>query len=356
MDAKARQRRFGRPAGVFFVAFSMALHCMAGTDAANSQTVEQFYKGKEVRVIISGAPASDYDMYARLITRLMTKYLPGNPAFIPQNMVGGGHLTATNYLYNVAAQDGSVIGGTARNIPYAALLKDPNARYDPVKFNWLGNPEVSAQICAVIAGVAVQNAEDLFEKELLIGGAGAASTPSQSALLFSRLLGMKFKLVDGYKSVPDVSLAMMRGEVHSVCQSLNALQGGNLQGWIADGRLKVLFNFEKEPIKGVKGLDAPSIYRFAKTAEQREILDFYTSGTRLGRPMLAPPNVPADRVAALRKAFIESVNDPVLREEVAKVGGEVTLVPGDEVQKIVADIMKTPVELAQRVEKMTSAK
>lgn len=340
------------PAAVATFAVSVSL----GAAAVQAQTVEQFYKGKEVRVIISGAPASDFDMYARLITKLMTKYLPGNPTFVPQNMVGGGHLTATNYLYNIAAKDGSVIGSTARNIPYAALLKDPNARFDPNKFNWLGNPEVSAQICAVVTGAPVQTAEDLLEKELLIGGAGAASTPSQSALLFSRVLGMKFKLVDGYKSVPDVSLAMMRGEVHSVCQSLNALQGGNLAGWIADGRLKVLFNFEKEPIKGVKGLDAPSIYKFAKTDEQRRILDFYTAGTRLGRPMLTPPDVPADRVAALRKAFTDSVNDPSLHEEVKKVGGEVTLVTGAELQKIVADIMATPFELARRVEELTSAK
>lgn len=354
MEAKGYCARPG--ARLRSVAAAAAILVAATGTAGAQQSVEQFYKGKEVKVIISGAPASDYDMYARLITRLMTKYLPGNPVFVPQNMVGGGHLTATNYLYNIAPKDGSVIGSTARNIPYAALLKDPNARFDPVKFHWLGNPEVSAQICAVIAGVPVQKAEDLLDKEMLIGGAGAASTPSQSALLFSRLLGMKFKLVDGYKSVPDVSLAMMRGEVHAVCQSLNALQGGNLQGWIAAGKLKVLFNFEKDPIKGVPGLDAPSIYKFAKTDEQRQILDFYTSGTRLGRPMLAPPNVPADRVAALRKAFIESVNDPVLREEVKKVGGEVTLVTGDELQKIVENIMATPIELAQKVEKMTSSK
>ena len=232
----------------------------AAPASAQAQSVEAFYKGREVKIIISGAPASDYDMYARLIGRLMTKYLPGAPTFVPQNMPGAGHLTATNYLYNIAPQDGSVIGMVARNIPHVALLRDPNARFDPNKFHWLGNPEISAQICAVVSGVPVQKAEDLFDKELLIGGAGAASTPSQTALLLSRLFGMKFKLVDGYKSVPDVSLAMIRREVHSVCQSLNALQGGNLQGWIADGRLKVLFNFEPEPIKGVPGLDAPSLY------------------------------------------------------------------------------------------------
>ncbi|MDB5509070.1 MAG: tripartite tricarboxylate transporter family receptor [Hyphomicrobiales bacterium] len=318
--------------------------------SADDEAVANFYRGRQVKVIISGAVGSDYDMYARLITRLMTRYLPGNPTFLPQNMPGAGHLTATNYLYSIAPQDGSVIGMVARNIPQVALLKEPNARFEPAKFQWLGNPEVSPQICATIAGVSVQKAEDLFKDDLLIGGAGAASSPSEVAHFLRGLLGMRFKLVEGYKSVPEVSLAMMRREVHAVCQSLYALQGGNLAGWIADGRLKVLFNFEKEP---VPGLDAPSIYRFLKTDEQLSLMNFFTAAARLGRPMLAPPNVPAERVAALRKAFIEAVNDPELHEEVRRVGGQVTLVTGEEVQSIVEGIMNTPIEVAQRVQAMT---
>lgn len=331
----------------------MALVQLTPAFAQPTPSVEAFYKGREVKIIISGAPASDYDMYARLIGRGMTKYLPGNPTFVPQNMPGAGHLTATNYLYNIAAQDGSVIGMVARNIPHVALLRDPNARFDPNKFLWLGNPEISPQICAATAVAPVKNARDLFEKELLIGGAGAASSPSQAALLLNRLLGTKFKLIDGYKSVPDVSLAMIRGEVHAVCQSLYALQGGNLQGWIEAGKLNVLFNFEREPLKGIK---APTIFEFAQTDEQRLILDFFGSGGKVGRPMLIPPNVPADRVAALRKAFIAAVNDPQLHEEVKKVGGHVTLVTGEELQKVVAQIMATPLDLARKVEQMTSAK
>lgn len=337
------------------VAGAVALAVFAGglASQALAQSVEEFYKGRQGRVIITGAVATDYDMYARLIVKLMTKYLPGNPTFVPQNMPGAGHITGTNWLYNIAPQDGSVIGMVARNMPHVALRKDPNVKFDPERFNWLGNPEVSAQICAVIAGVPVQKAEDLFHTELLIGGAGAGSGSSQTANLLSKLLGMKFKLIDGYKSVPDVSLAMMRGEVHAVCQSLNALQGGNLAGWIDAGKLKVLFNLEKQPIPG---LNAPSIYQLVKTDEQRTMLEFFTSGAQLGRPMLAPPNVPADRVAALREAFTKAVNDPELHAEVKKVGGEVTLVTGEEVQRIVAQIMNTPLELAQRAEDLASGK
>jgi tripartite-type tricarboxylate transporter receptor subunit TctC len=236
-----------------------------------------------------------------------------------------------------------------RNMPHVALTKMPNVQFDPVKFNWLGSPEVSHSVCVALTDVPVQKAEDLFTKELLVGGAGAGSAPSLTSLLLSNLLGMKLKLVEGYKSVPDVSLAMIRGEVHGVCQSLNALQGGNLAGWIAAGKLKVLFNLEPKPIPGI---NAPSIFDHAKTEEQRQILTLNASTAVMGRPMLLPPNVPARRVAALRKAFIEAVNDPGLKAEVEKVGGEVTLVTGEEMQKHVADIMATPPAIAEKMQKL----
>ena len=321
----------------------------ASEQRAQAQAPDDFYRGRQTRVIISAAPATDYDMFARLITAQMTKLLPGNPNFVAQNMPGAGGIIATNYLYNVAPQDGTVLGMVNRNMPHVALTKMANVQFDPVKFNWLGSPEVSHSVCVALTGVSVQKTEDLFTKELLVGGAGAGSAPSLTSLLLSNLLGMKLKLVEGYKSVPDVSLAMIRGEVHGVCQSLNALQGGNLAGWIAAGKLKVLFNLEPKPIPGI---NAPSIFDYAKTEEQRQILMLNASTAVMGRPMLLPPNVAAQRVAALRKAFIEAVNDPGLRTEVEKVGGEVTLVTGEEMQKHVADIMTTPPAIAEKMQKL----
>ncbi len=227
---------------------------IAGSHSAHSQqSVADFYRGKQIRVIISAAPATDYDMFARLISAQMTKTLPGNPTFLHQNMPGAGGIIATNNLYNIAPKDGTVIGMVNRNMPHVALTKMANVQFDPVKFNWLGSPEVSHSVCVALTGVPVQKAEDLFQHELLIGGAGSGSAPSITSNLLSNLLGMKFKLVEGYKSVPDVSLAMMRKEVHGVCQSLNALQGGNLAGWIAADKLKVLFNLEPKPLAEPQG-------------------------------------------------------------------------------------------------------
>jgi tripartite-type tricarboxylate transporter receptor subunit TctC len=202
--------------------------------------------------------------------------------------------------------------------------------------------------------VPVQRAEDLYKHELLIGGAGSGSAPSVTSHLLSNLLGMKLRLVEGYKSVPDVSLAMMRKEVHGVCQSLNALQGGNLQGWIAAGKLKVLFNLEPTPLTSLAGV--PTIFEHARTDEQRAVLRLNSSASVMGRPMLTPRNVPADRLSALRKAFIEAVNSPELKAEVLKVGGEVTLVTGEDMQKTVAEIMATPRAIADKMQHMMQAK
>ena len=210
-------------------------------------------------------------------------------------------------------------------------------------------------MCAALTGVPVQKAEDLFEHDLLIGGAGSGSAPSITSHLLSNLLGMKLKLVEGYKSVPDVSLAMMRKEVHGVCQSLNALQGGNLAGMDrgrqAQGAVQPRAGAAHEPVRA-----SATIFEFAKTDEQRAILTLNASTSIMGRPMLTPPNVPADRVAALRKAFIEAVNQPELKAEVEKVGGEVTLVTGEDMQKTVADIMATPPAIAEKMQRMIQAR
>jgi tripartite-type tricarboxylate transporter receptor subunit TctC len=317
------------------------------------QTVEEFYRGKQVRVISTGGAMTDYDMYARMITTLMTKYMPGNPTFVVQSMTGGGGIVGTNYLYNVAPHDGSVIGMVARNMPQVALVGDANVKFDPTKFQWLGSPEVSHGICAVVTGAKVQKFEDLLEHELLIGGTGAGSTGSQTATFLNRLLGTKFRLVEGYKTVPDVSLAMIKGEVEAVCQSLAGLKGGNLQGWIEAGKLKVLFNVEE---KRIPGLDAPSIFEFAKTDEQKQLLRVFSAAGEIGRPMLVPPNVPADRVRALREAFNKAVNDPEFLEQTKKLNLDITLVKGEEIQKIVERTMSTPKDLVAKFEKMISAK
>ena len=218
------------------------------------------------------------------------------------------------------------------------LLGDPNIRFDPQKLNWIGSPENTNRVCAAIAGVPVQKASDLFEHELVVGGGGSGSSISNTPLLLDKLLGMKFKLVEGYDTSQNIILAMERGELQGLCQTLAGLRTTR-PGWIEQGKFKILFNLERDP---VPGLDAPTIYDFTKTDEQREIIALYDSNLELGRPLIAPPGVPPERIAALRHAFAAMTEDADFKADAAKLGYVVTLRRGEEIQQSVARLMATP--------------
>jgi tripartite-type tricarboxylate transporter receptor subunit TctC len=264
-------------------------------------------------------------------------------------MPGGGQITATNHLFNAAPQDGSVIGMIGRNLPNDALLKKDGVRFDPVKFNWLGSPELTNRVCVAFEGAPTQKAQDLFQRDLLVGGAGAGTAVSTTPTLLARLLGMKFKLVEGYGSSQAVLLAMERGEVQGICQSLSSLRSSR-PDWFESGKLKVLFNTERHP---VAGLNAPSVFDFVKTDEQRKVLSLYTSSVELGRPIVAPPGVPKERVQALRKALGDTLKDPDLLEEAKKQGMEMTYVSGPEIETLIADLMSTPPDIVDKMRELT---
>src|SRR5687768_9102581 len=329
------------------VAVAPMLAALCAPVAANP--IEEFYRGKQVRFIISSATGGDYDQWSRLIARYLGKYIPGNPAIVPQNMPGGGQIIATNHLFNIADKDGSVIGMIGRNLPNDALIKKEGVRFDPVKFNWLGSPELTNRVCAAIEGAPVQKAQDLFQHELLVGGAGAGTAVSNTPTLLSRLLGMKFKLVEGYGNSQAILLAIERGEVQGICQSLSSLRGSR-PDWFESGKLKVLFNTERQP---VPNLNAPSVFEFVKSEEHRKILALYTSSVEFGRPIVAPPNVPKERVEALRKALADTLKDPELLDEAKKQGMEMTYVSGQELEKLIADLMSTPAEIVEKMREMT---
>jgi tripartite-type tricarboxylate transporter receptor subunit TctC len=260
-------------------------------------------------------------------------------------MPGAGQLIAANYLYNSAPKDGSVIGMIGRNLPNDALLKKEGVRFDPTKFNWLGSPELTNRVCVARQGAPVQRAEELFQKELLVAGAGAGTAVSTTPVLLSSVLGMKFKLVEGYNGSQAGLLAMERGEVDGICQSLTSLQSSR-PGWIESGKMKVLFNTERHP---VPGLNAPSVFEFAKTEEQRQVLTLYSSSVEIGRPIVAPPDVPAERVEALRKALADTLKDPAFIEEAKTNQLEIAYVSGPDLEKLIRDLMATPQSLVERM-------
>jgi tripartite-type tricarboxylate transporter receptor subunit TctC len=316
-----------------------------------AQTAEELYNGRQIRIIVGTAAGQDYDSWARLIGRHLTRFLPGSAAPIVENMPGAGHILATNFLFNLAPRDGTVIGMVSRNMTEAAVMKLPNVRFDPGKFNWIGSPELNHRVLFVNAASGFERAADLFERELIVGTPGGAQGVSAAPILLKNLLHMRLKIIQGYRSPGDVILAMARREVDGIVQSVGAPQGARRQ-WIESGQMRVLFSMEHER---VAGLDAPTIFELIKTEQQRQVLAFFSSSMELGRPLMAPPGVPPERVARLRSAFDATVKDAAFLQEAAAMGFEVMPQSGDEIAARVAAVTATPKDIIDEAQRASTA-
>jgi tripartite-type tricarboxylate transporter receptor subunit TctC len=327
------------------LAFSMSLA------PALAQSPAEFYRGKQIKFIVGTATGQEYDRWARLIGRHITRHIPGSPSLIVENMPGAGHIIATNHLYNVAARDGTVIGMVSRNMTDAAVMGLANVRYDPARFNWLGSPEINHRVLFVSTKSGFEKVSDLFEREFVVGAPGGAQGVTAAPLLLKHLLGMKLKIVQGYRSPGDVVLAVTRGEVGGFVNSVGGPVGARRQ-WVETGQMRILFNMEPDR---VTWLDAPTIFEFLKTDEQRQVMTFFSGNTRLGRPLMAPPGVPADRVEALRRAFDATMKEPAFLKEAETMGFEVTPQTGESITKLVAEAVATPKAIVKRAERATQA-
>ena len=314
-----------------------------------SASLAQPFQPKKIRFVIGAAPGQDYDIWARLIGRYLPRHMPGAPTVVVENMPGGGHLIAANWLYNVAPRDGTVWGMFSRNVPHQALLKLPTARFDPLKFNWIGSPELTNRGCFAMTRSGVVKADQLFEKTLIVGGTGAGSAVSQTPMLLKSLLGMNFKVIEGYEKPQDAVRAMESGELGGICQTVQsfARERGDL---FKSGAAHVLFTLKHRP---VEEFGAPTIYDFVKTNRQKQVLDFYSSTIELGRPIMLPPGVPFDRVEAARKAFDDTMNDADFRREATKLGLDVTLTSGTELAKIILSSQNIPQDIIEETSKLT---
>jgi tripartite-type tricarboxylate transporter receptor subunit TctC len=328
-------------------ALALVLTALALATPASAQSVADFYRGKQIRVIVGTAPG-DYDTWVRMVVRHMRQYVPGTPTFVVENMPGAGSLIAANHLYNKAAQDGTVLGSVSRNIPNLAFTKKPNVFYDPLKFQWIGSPEMTNRGCFARPDSGVKAAEDLLERELLVGTDGAGTSLSEMPVLLKNLLGMKFRTVDGYQGSNGVVLAIARNEVSGICQTVTAF-AQSAQNMLDDGSVKLLFTTERDRVPHLK---VPTIFEFAKTEEQRQILAFHASSLETGRPWLAPPGVPADRIDALRRAFDSTMKDQAFLDEAKQRNLEVDPRTGEQIEAVLRAVASLPPELTAKAAEM----
>jgi tripartite-type tricarboxylate transporter receptor subunit TctC len=328
------------------LAWLFALEMSAAAQTAQVAP-QEFYRGKQLKLLVGSASGQDYDLWARLIGRHITRYVPGQPSLVVENMPGAGHIVATNHLFNVAPRDGTVIGMVSRGMTDAAIMKVRNIRFEPGRFNWLGSPEVNHRVMFVSAASGITRVGDLFERELIVGAPGGGQGVTAAPTLLKNLLGLKLKIVTGYRSPGEVVLAVTRGEVGALVTTVGGPESARRQ-WVTEGKMRVLFNMEPER---VPWLDAPTIFSFARNDEQRAVLTFFAGNRRLGRPLMAPPEVPAERIAVLRRAFDATMKDDAFLKEAQTMGFEVVPQTGEAIAAQVAAALATPeaiVRTAQR--------
>src|SRR5215467_13855894 len=325
---------------------------MAG--AAQAQNVADFYKGKNVELYIGYSVGGGYDLYARVLARHIGRHIPGNPTVVAKNMEGAGSLRLANWLYRVAPKDGSVFATIGRGTGFDPLLGQHAAQFDGTKFTWIGSGNHEVSVCVAFEGRGVTKFDDLLTKEMTVGGTGASADTDQFPRVVNGVLGTKMKIVSGYPGGNDVVLAMERGELQGRCgwswSSVKATHGS----WIAEKRLNILVQLSLQKHPDLP--DVPLIVDLAKTDEDRQILKLIFARQVMGRPFLAPPGIPAERVEALRKAFMATMTDPDFMADTEKSQLEVNPVAGEDLQKLVAEIYRTPPEVAKKAAQILAAK
>jgi tripartite-type tricarboxylate transporter receptor subunit TctC len=315
-------------------------------DSRAQDAVADFYKGRQIKISVGFSAGGSSSLYAQTLARHMGKYLPGNPSLVVQHMPGAGGLVAANYVYNNAPRDGSEFAITARTAALEPLLGNQNARFDALKFNWIGNANIENSVCVAWHTAPVKTIDDVFAKELIVGGASSAAQEVMFPRALNKLVGTKFKIVTGYPGSTEILLAMERGETQGFCGigwTFIKLRKGD---WLKEKKINMLFQMALK--KHPEIADVPAILDYAKSAEDRQVLELLFAPQDMGRPFFAPPGVPAERVRALRTAFVQTLKDPAFLEEAEKQGVEVQLVNGEDIHKLLERIYAAPRQVVER--------
>jgi tripartite-type tricarboxylate transporter receptor subunit TctC len=331
-------------------ALSFAAVAALAASAGQAQSPGDFYKGKTVEVYIGYSVGGAYDGYARLIARHMGKHIPGNPTLVPKNMEGAGSLRLANWLYNVAPKDGTVFGTIGRGTAFDPLLGRGGAQFDATKFSWIGSANDEVSICAAWHTTPINKFEDLLSKEMIVGGTGGSADTDQFPRVLNGVFGTKMKVISGYPGGNDIVLAMERGEVQGRCGWSWSSVEATHPTWVKENKIKILVQLSLEKHPDLPNV--PLIMDFAKTEEQKRILRLIFARQVMGRPYVGPPGIPADRLAALRKAFMDTMKDPEFLAEAEKSQFEITPVTGEQVQKLVEEVYTTPKEVVVKAAEM----
>jgi tripartite-type tricarboxylate transporter receptor subunit TctC len=325
------------------------IHAAAADDLAG------FYKGKQMRMIIRSGPGGGYDQYARLLAKHMGKHIPGDPSIIPVNMPGGGGITAANNVAYVAPKDGTILTIVSQGLPMdQALGLNASFKADLKAFGWIGNMSDSNQVLVTWHTSPTKTLDDAFKRETLIGVTGAGSISTMIPAAMNTVLGTKFKIIAGYSDGPYVNLAMERGEVEGRGTNPYASYVSVTPQYISDHLINMLVQVGSKKDPAIP--DVPLLIDYAKTDEQRQILQFFSKAVSVGRPIATTPDVPKERLTALRRAFDATLIDPEFVVDAKKQNAEISPMTGEELQQLVADLLDTPAPVRDKVKAAIQAR
>jgi tripartite-type tricarboxylate transporter receptor subunit TctC len=313
-----------------------AIAAIAFAAPVKSETAEEFFRGKQINLTIGYNPGGPYDVYSRLAATLLPKYIPGNPRIVPQNMPGVGSAKAANYLYNQAPRDGLAIGVIGQQLPVNQALGDASVKFDMRRFNWLGRFTSGGEATVIWHTSPVKSLADAMKRETTLASTSAGSSADAFPLLMNRVAGTKFKMIRGYPGITGTVLAMERGETEGAHSTLEQTLFTH-QDWLKEKKMTVLVQYTQTRHPAFP--DVPAMVEFGKTDIDKQVLALYGSTAEIGRSMVAPPGIPADRLAVLRRSFETMLKDPAFKNEVEKRNLEYGPMTGAELQKLVTDAL-----------------
>jgi tripartite-type tricarboxylate transporter receptor subunit TctC len=314
--------------------------------ATPQQTDDPFYRVRTLTLIVGAESGGGYNVYSRLIARYVPRYIPGDTSIVVQAMPGASGRRAAEFLYTSAPQDGSAFGTLEQNIPMTQVIGNDNIRFDIAKFNYLGNVSATVSTAVTWYTTGVKTIDDAKNTEVIVGATGQTGTTELFARLMNKTLNTKFRVINGYPGGNDINLAMERGELGGrASYSWASLKSLN-PDWLASKKVNILVQIGLRKAPDLP--DVPLLLDLVKPGIDREVVRLFSSSLELGRVYLAPPNVPENRLAILRKAFSQAVADHNFLEEAQRLNIDVNPTDGETVQKIIAELTAEPPTVVEK--------
>lgn len=319
---------------LLLIAFAAPAHAQSGTD----------FKGETISIQIGYGPGGGYDTYGRALARHLGRFIPGNPLVLPKNMPGAGSLRAANHIYSLGARDAVEIGTFSASTAMEPLMGNDQAKFDATKFGWLGSMNQDVSFCGVWVAPGIPTSiHDMLKKdskEIIFGSAGPAAISHQHPLVLKNILGANIRVISGYEGQKEVNLAMQRGEVHGAC---GLFVSSIKTQWLPDvkaGRLKLFL--QMGPKTTDEFGDVPNVFDFVNTDEDKKVLELHFKQTILGRPYAASPNLPKERLAVLRKAFLDTMKDKDFLADAEKVNLDIDVATPEQVEQLLVQFANYP--------------